>query len=314
MTRQPLVRLASPSRDAYQVDGFRFQTQDKKDSQTSVAIVAGLNGHELAQMHVAAQLVNFLKVRQEADPSFITGDILVVPAVNTFGFNMGERHWPLDKTDINAMFPGFDAGETTQRIAHQLFEQVKGFEWGVELEDRRDQYDCMPYVRMIKSGFEDAQAAKYFGLQFAHYRDFVPSDAGSLQYNWSVWETKSYGLVFGNKQQIHRDSTHQLLDALIRFLAKIGAIRTQIFSGYDTNIVTQEAITLIPAQRAGVFEPRQSVGSFVQKGDLLGKVFDALDGSLKEKIYAPVDGLVTCHYHYPLIYQNTIAYRMISIG
>ena len=29
-----------------------------------------------------------------------------------------------------------------------------------------------------------------------------------------MWETKSYGLVFGNKQQIHRESTHQLLDAL----------------------------------------------------------------------------------------------------
>ncbi len=314
MIRELLVHLPSPSRDDFKVEGFRFRPVAGQNARTSVAIVAGLNGHELAQMHVAAQLVNFLTLRQQTDPNFILGDILIVPAVNTFGFNMGERHWPLDKTDINAMFPGYHLGETTQRIAHQLFESVKGVTWGVELEDRRDQYDCMPYVRMIKSGFEDVQAANYFGLQFAHYRDFLPSDAGSLQYNWAVWGSKSYGLVFGNKQQIHRESTQQLLDALIRFLAKIGAIQTDIFSGYATNIVTQESITLIPAQRAGVFEPRQAVGSFVQKGDVLGKVFDALDGSLKEKLYAPVDGLVTCHYHYPLIYQNTIAYRMISIG
>jgi len=313
MTRHTLVNLASPSRDAFRVEGFRFAPRQHNDADTSVAIVAGLNGHELAQMHAAAQLVNFLQTHQAEDPHFITGEILIVPAVNTFGFNMGERHWPLDKTDINAMFPGFDQGETTQRIAHHLFEHLKGFEWGIELEDRRDQYDCMPYVRMINSGFEDKKAASYFGLQFAHHRDFVPSDAGSLQYNWSVWHTKSYGLVFGNKQQIDNHTTHQILDSLIRFLAKVGAIRSKIFEGYATNIITQDAITLIPSQRAGVFEPRQRVGSFVKKGDLLGKVFDALDGSVREKIYAPVDGLITCHYHYPLIYQNTIAYRMISI-
>jgi predicted deacylase len=137
MIRQTLFRLASPSRDDFRVDAFRFGVASGK-AKTSVAIVAGLNGHELAQMHAAAQLVNFLKQREEADADFITGDIIIVPAVNTFGFNMGERHWPLDKTDINAMFPGFDQGETSQRIAHHLFEQIKEVEWGVELEDRRE--------------------------------------------------------------------------------------------------------------------------------------------------------------------------------
>jgi predicted deacylase len=226
---------------------------------------------------------------------------------------MGERHWPLDKTDINAMFPGFDQGETSQRIAHHLFEQIKEVEWGVELEDRRDYYDCMPYVRLINSGFEAREAAAYFGLQFAHLRDFCPADAGSLQYNWAVWNTKTFGLSFGQKRQVESKTTHQILDALIRFLAKIGAIRTDIFEGYKTNLIEQSAITLVAAQQAGIFEARHPVGEFVKKGDLLGKIFDSLDGSLREKLYAPVDGMVTCRYHYPLIYQNTIAYRMISI-
>jgi predicted deacylase len=311
MIRQSLFRLASPSRDDLHVEGFRFSAQGQ--SATSVAIVTGLNGHELAQMHAAAQLINFLQQREAEDADFIKGDILIVPAVNTFGFNMGERHWPLDKTDINAMFPGFDQGETTQRIAHLLFEQIKSVEWGIELEDRRDFYDCMPYVRLINSGFEAREAVSYFGLQFAHVREFSPADAGSLQYNWSVWGAKTYGLSFGTKQQVESKTTHQILDALIRFLAKVGAISTQIFEGYATNLITQEAITLVPAQQAGIFEARHPVGEFVKKGDLLGKIFDALDGSIREKLYAPVDGMVTCRYHYPLIYQNTIAYRMISI-
>lgn len=313
MNRQTLLTLPSPTRDALRVDGFHFTPRDKEHGDTSVAIVAGLNGHQLAQMHVAAQLVRFLTEREAEDPHFITGRILIVPAVNTFGFNMGERHWPLDKTDINAMFPGYDQGETSQRIAHGLFEHLQGFEWGIELEDRRDHYECMPYVRLIQSGLEDTAAAGYFGLQFAHHRAFVPADAGSLQYNWQVWHTKSYGLVFGSRQHIDPATTASALDALIRFLARVGAIRTRIFKGYDTNLITQDAITLIPATAAGVFEARAKPGCFVQQGELLAKVFDAQTGQLKERITAPRDGLVTCHYHYPLIYQDTVAYRMISI-
>ena len=45
------------------------------------------------------------------------GACVVVPAVNVLGVNMRTPRWPFDNTDINRMFPGYDAGETTQRIA-----------------------------------------------------------------------------------------------------------------------------------------------------------------------------------------------------
>ena len=31
--------------------------------------------------------------------------------------NVGKRFFPVDNTDINRMFPGYDKGETTQRLA-----------------------------------------------------------------------------------------------------------------------------------------------------------------------------------------------------
>lgn len=34
------------------------------------------------------------------------------------------RFWPSDGTDINRMFPGYDAGETTQKIADRLFNKI----------------------------------------------------------------------------------------------------------------------------------------------------------------------------------------------
>lgn len=39
--------------------------------------------------------------------------------------NIKKRFWPTDNTDINRMFPGYDLGETTQRIAAGVFEVIK---------------------------------------------------------------------------------------------------------------------------------------------------------------------------------------------
>lgn len=47
--------------------------------------------------------------------------ILVIPAANAFSMNIHKRFWPVDNTDVNRMFPGYDKGETTQRIAAGIF-------------------------------------------------------------------------------------------------------------------------------------------------------------------------------------------------
>ena len=48
--------------------------------------------------------------------------MIVIPAVNVLGVNTRSRHWPFDGTDMNRMFPGYDGGETTQRIAAAVLE------------------------------------------------------------------------------------------------------------------------------------------------------------------------------------------------
>lgn len=45
--------------------------------------------------------------------------------------NIEKRFWPIDDTDINRMFPEYIKGETTQRIVSGLFEQVKGYSYGI---------------------------------------------------------------------------------------------------------------------------------------------------------------------------------------
>lgn len=308
MKRIEILSLKSPNRAPLKVEGFLFGEENKG---ASVAIVGAMSGDHINQLYVASHLVEYL--RQKEEEGKIEGKILVIPAVNTYALNMGETFWPLDKTDINMMFPGYKEGETTQRIAARLFEALQGYDHGIILEGRRDQGMCLPYVKIIKSGYEDIEAAKDFGMRFIHYRSYSPIETVMLQYNWQLWETKALSVVFGKNGSIDPGTSDEVQGALVRFMSKRGMLGVSAFEGYQSNIIGPENITLLKASRAGIFESSIACGTRVQKGDKLGRITDALSGEKLEKITAPCDGVVTCQYSYPLIFQNSIAFRIASV-
>lgn len=308
MKRIEILNFKSPNRAPLKVEGFLFGEDSRGPS---VAIVGAMSGDYINQLYVASRLVEYLRHKEEEGK--IIGKILVIPAVNTYALNMGQAFWPLDKTDMNMMFPGYEEGETTQRIAAKLFNALKGYDFGVILEGRRDQGMCLPYVKLIKSGYEDIDSAKDLGMRFIHYRSYSPMETVMLQYNWQLWETKALSVVFGKNGSIDHASSSEVQGSLIRFMAKQKILNVPVFDGFQSNIIEPENITILKASRAGIFDSLVSCGTTVEKGDILGRITDALSGEKLEKIIAPLGGVLTCQYSHPLIFQNSIAFRIASV-
>jgi len=309
VTKELLFSLSSPSRDDLNVYGFRFGSGAKR-----LAILSGLNGEELSGMFVASQLVAFLEAQEAKNSHLFDGEILIIPAINHFAFNMGVRFWPLDNTDINVMFPGFDQGETTQRIAHALFEHLQGYEYGIVIEDRKDRAKCLPYIKLIDSPYIDIEKAKDFGLPLIHLKNFAPTDSGSLLYNWGVWNTKAFSLVVGNKGTIDMPETQEAKESIIAFMSKTALIDYAVEpKTVAPRLIEHHETVVIKAQAAGVFSPKVDTGATVAKGDMIGITYDALCGHIKERFFAPMDGIITCMYNYPLIFQHSVAYRMVEV-
>ncbi|HEX5329389.1 M14 family metallopeptidase [Sulfuricurvum sp.] len=308
MKRIEILNFKSPNRAPLKVEGFLF---GEESSGPSVAIVGAMSGDHINQLYVASRLVDYL--RQKEEEGKITGKILVIPAVNTYALNMGETFWPLDKTDINMMFPGYAQGETTQRIAAKLFESLQGYDYGIILEGRRDQGMCLPYVKLIQSGYEDMDSARDLGMRFIHFRPYSPIETVMLQYNWQLWGTKALSIVFGKNGSIDPLSSGDVHGALVRFMVKRKMLNTSIFDGFSSNIIAPENITILKAPCAGIFDSLVACGVSVEKGDVLGRITDALSGEKLENVIAPIDGVVTCQYANPLIFQNSIAFRIASV-
>ena len=127
MKKNIIYELNALYREPMQVTGYEFGTGEK-----SVCVVGSMRGNEVQQMFSCSNLIRRLK-ELEARQEITEGkSILVIPCINSYSMNIGKRFWATDNTDINRMFPGYDEGETTQRIAAGLFQAIQGYSYGIQ--------------------------------------------------------------------------------------------------------------------------------------------------------------------------------------
>ena len=189
MERNILYEIDSLYRDNFRVTGFQFGEGEK-----SICIVGSMRGNEYQQIYTCSQLVKKLKRLEEKGRIEPGKSILVIPCANPYSVNTKKRFWTIDNTDINRMFPGYDLGETTQRIAGGIFEQIKDYRFGVQFASFYMPGNFVPQVRMMKTGLENIELAGHFGLPYVVLHDPRPFDTATLNYNWQIWETDAFSI------------------------------------------------------------------------------------------------------------------------
>ncbi|MCM1061292.1 MAG: M14 family metallopeptidase [Eubacterium sp.] len=307
MDRQILFSLKSPYREPLEVVGFRFGCSKK-----SAAIVGATRGNEVQQMYVCAKLVKKMKQLEEEGKIAKDKGILIVPCINYYSMNIGKRFWTMDNTDINRMFPGYNLGETTQRIAAGIFEQLQGFEYGIQLASFYQKGKFIPHVKMMDTGFNDAKLMKGFGLQYGIVRTPRPYDTTTLNYNWQIWETNSFSLYTGETDRIDEASACDAVTAVLRFMAGMGIISYKTPCGYNTEIINESGTFQVHSKTGGIFKPLAKPGDMVEKGELLGEIKDPLDCEIKERLYSEETGIIYFSYDRPLVNENTVCWKIIA--
>ncbi len=299
--------MTSPYRDDFNIYGYRFGEGEK-----AIAIVGAIRGDELEQQFTCASLINRLK-ELEDNGALVPGyEILVIPSVNPFSMNIGKRFWSMDNTDINRMFPGYDKGETTQRIAGALFDSVKDYEFGIQLASYYIPGEFIPHIRMLNTGYQPEHEAKYFGLPYVYVKDVTPYDTTLLNYNWQIWETKAFSMYTGHTDKLVGANIDLGLVAILRFMVKMGILSTSIRPGYHSEVITDANFVTLATHKSGVLRKYKGAQDSVIKGDLLAEVLDPYDATVLEKIVSPVNGVVFCSQENPLVLEGARAFQIIE--
>lgn len=306
MEKEILFEMKSPYRDTFQVLGYRFGGGAK-----TLAVVGAMRGDEIQQQYICAQLVKTLSEVERKGNLAKDKSILVIPSCNPFSMNVSRRFWAMDGTDINRMFPGYDKGETTQRIASALFEHIQNYEFGIQLASFYLPGDFVPHVRMLETGYEDIEHAKLFGLPYVTTRKPTPYDTTLLNFNWQIWGAKAYSIYSGQTNYVENVTSGQTVDAILRFLKKIDAALISVQrAGYESIVLKEGNLVNIAAQRAGIFYRIVGAGPHVEEGQVLARILDPYDGAVREVVKSPVEGTVFFAHNRPLALEHAIIYRI----
>ena len=224
MREETLFTIKTPYREEVPVKGFFFGSGHK-----TACFVGSLRGNEIQQMYIASQLIKKLSELESKGMLSPDNEFLVIPCINSFSMNIGKRFWPVDNTDINRMFPGYNQGETTQRIAAAVFEHVKGYKYGIQFASFYLAGDFVPHVRLMHTGYQSPELAKEFGMPFVLCREPTPIDTTTLNYNWQVFETDAYSIYTRETDSIDDSSAKIAIDAVLRFLNAFNFIHCKTF-------------------------------------------------------------------------------------
>lgn len=308
MKKKIIYEIKGLYRDNFRVTGYEFGKGEK-----SVCIVGTMRGNEVQQLYCCSQLVKKFK-QLEAEGRIAPGHrILIIPSCNPYSLNIQKRFWPIDNTDINRMFPGYNLGETTQRIADGVFREIMDYQYGIQFTSFYMPGEFMPHVRMMDEGYSRVETALKFELPYVVVRRVRPYDTATLNYNWQVWNTQAFSFYTTATTSIDRNSAGQSVLSVMKFLSALGIVKYQSGGSKKESIVIQDTeMVSVQTAKSGIFEPFVKVGDDVQEGTPLANIVHPYDGEILETLYAPVDSKVFFMHTDPLTYANTSVFKLVG--
>ena len=308
MKKKILYEIKGLYRDNFRVTGYEFGKGKK-----ALCIVGSMRGNEVQQLYCCSQLVKKFKQLEEEGRILSNVKILIIPSCNPYSMNIQKRFWPIDNTDINRMFPGYDLGETTQRIADGVFKAIKDYEYGIQFTSFYMPGEFIPHVRMMNEGYSDIETAKLFGMPYVVERKVRPYDTATLNYNWQVWDTKAYSFYTTSTTRIDTASAGQAILSILRFCSAKNLVKYQEGNKvHETRIVSDTDLISIKTAKSGIFEPLIKVGDKVTEGTPLANIVNVYDGEDMETLYSPTDGVVFFMHTDPLTYANTAVIKIVE--
>ena len=285
MNKENIVTLKSPYRDDFQINGYRFGKGEK-----TCCIVGAMRGNEVQQLYVCSQIIRALSNIEKKGDMAHGKQIMVIPSLNPFSMNIQRRFWSVDNTDLNRMFPGDAHGKTTQRIAAGIFD----------------------FIRMMDTEHKNIGLANLFGLPYILLRKPKPFDTATLNFNWQNCDTSAFSVYTNETEHIDEESANIAVSAVLRFLSRMGVIKYQSHGGYMATTLEEEHLMSVHAQSGGIYRRIKQPGDEVEQGDVMAEILDPFEGTVKEEIKSPANGIVFFAHKSPLVLENSVVYKIIK--
>ncbi|MET3445812.1 succinylglutamate desuccinylase/aspartoacylase family protein [Ralstonia sp. 1138] len=246
--------------------------------------------------------VALMKLLQRLPSMATRGRLIVIPGLNFPAFLNGSRTSPIDRGNLNRMFPGARNGQPTEMIAHYVeTELLPRADVVIDLHAGGASFDHLPTLLASPPAHGEQRAlyldlVRDFGAPHTMIMDLLGEDrtfAAAAERHGKLF----FCGEFGGHAGCDAGNLAIVEAGLQRVLHRLGVMpEPAVLAPKPTRFLRVEgARHYVYAPHAGVFEPTFALGDQVRAGQLAGRLFDPhRPWAAPESITFRGDGTVMC--------------------
>lgn len=261
----------------------------------TLALVAGSHGTEYAS------IIALEKLAQVANPTGLSGALIIVPLVNIASFTQKIPHLnPVDKKNMNRFFPGKADGTQTDRVSWALAKQVvEKCDYLIDFHGGDLDENLSKYSYLARTGNEKLDAAARgmvlsYGLDHIILQDFrspVPAGGPVTLTRYAADSGKpAIAVEAGHAGTTHAEDVDALVDGVRNVMRHLKML-PGTFTPVEHPLWIGRLIT-VSSQQDGIFYPLIGPEAYVTRGMILGFVTDYYGRTVWEAA-SPVTGVIT---------------------
>jgi uncharacterized protein len=236
----------------------------------------------------------------------VSGTILAVPIVNSFGFLNHSRYLP-DRRDLNRSFPGSDRGSLASLLADLFFVQVvERAQFGIDYHTAALHRRNLPQIRLAPNDAELLALAEAFAppvILTTRLRE------GSLRKAAKESGVKVLLYEGGEALRFDEMAIDTAVKGTLRFLKAIGMIAEAPGPPPHATSFTSSSSAWLRAPEGGILHSVRRAGDRVKEGEELGVITTAF-GENPVPIAADEAGMIIGRTNLPIVNRGDALFHI----
>lgn len=308
-TIKTVVSVGLPVDERLRVMKHVLQPEELTGEEKRICIVTGTHGDELEGQYVCYELNRIIQENRE----HLKGIVEIYPALNPLGVDSISRGIPKFDLDMNRIFPGREDGSVAEHVAAKIVQDIAGADLCIDIHASNIFLREIPQARINVNVSEQVLPfASRLNLDFVWIHAAATVLESTLAHSMNSIGVPTVVVEMGVGMRITESFCHQLTAGIFCVMKDMG-----IWSGEVTEpkkpIVSHDGeVGFVNANAPGIFVPCVEHWRNVEKGQLIGRILNPLDGTIQELVESPIHGMLFTLREYPVVSCGSLIARVLG--
>jgi hypothetical protein len=265
-------------------------------------VSAAIHGDEVIGVEIVRRLLRAETLEN------MSGTLMAVPIVNTFGFLNHSRYLP-DRRDLNRVFPGLPKGSMASQLAHIFMNQVvRRADIGIDLHSAAIHRTNLPQLRLTPGNDRLAELGAAFGapvMMHSNLRD------GSLR--MAAQDAGIDMLLYegGEGMRFDEQAARAGVAGILRVMRHLKMIKAKGVPRASAKPVFCRTSHWYRAPTSGLLRGYLTIGDTVEPGAVLGAISDPF-GEAEIEVVSDMTGIIIGRTNMPAVYEGDALFHVAA--